>query len=53
MGKIIETKTDRIRRLEAEKRILIAENAKLRADLDYVAIMTDVDIDDEEENENE
>ncbi|MBO4383807.1 MAG: hypothetical protein J5854_00095 [Clostridia bacterium] len=42
---------DRLRELEAENIRLKAQNAKLTADLDYVAMMTDVEIGDEEEED--
>lgn len=43
------TPQERNRQLERENLQLRAELEQARADLDFVAIMTDVDIDDEEE----
>lgn len=50
---VIVTLRERARLLEAENERLRAENERLRADLDFVAIMADVDIDDGEEPEED
>lgn len=47
------TKEDQIAELQQKLEEQIAINRKLKADLDYVAMETDVDIDDEEELQNE
>ena len=44
---------DRLKLAELENSILKGENEKLRADSDYIAMMTDVDLDETEENEHE
>lgn len=46
---IIIDNLTRIRQAEALAAYLANENAKLKADLEYVAMMTDVEIDDDEE----
>lgn len=43
------TLREQIKALEVENRQLNAELEQARADLDFVAIMADVDIDDDEE----
>jgi len=45
------TAEQRLRDANARNAELEAENAKLRADLEYLAMMTDVEIDGEEEEE--
>lgn len=45
---IVVTQEEQIRTLDRENRRLRAENEQLRADLDFVAIMADIDIDTEE-----
>ena len=45
--------TPREVQLEIENIRLRNENAKLRADLDYISLMTDVEIPHEEANNNE
>ena len=50
---VLVTLLERARILEAENERLRAENERLRADLDFVAIMADVDIDDGEEPEED
>lgn len=48
MPKIIRA-DEQIVQLEKENKILKQENYNLRADLEYLAMMTDVEIDDPEE----
>ena len=43
----------KMRLLEIENFNLRAENKKIKADLDYVCMMTDVDIPEEEKDEQE
>lgn len=50
---VLVTLRERLRDAEAENQRLRAENDRLRADLDFVAIMADVDIDDGEEPEED
>lgn len=50
---VLVTLLERARMLEAENERLRAKNERLRADLDFVAIMADVDIDDGEEPEED
>ena len=47
------TLQERNRMLEQENKALGAALEQARADLDFIAIMTDVDIDDEEEEDEE
>lgn len=44
---IVVTQEEQIRALDRENRRLRTENEQLRADLDFVAIMADIDIDTE------
>lgn len=44
---IVVTQEEQIRALDRENRRLRGENEQLRADLDFVAIMADIDIDTE------
>lgn len=48
----ILTANRRIAELESENERLVKENAHLRADSDYIAMMTNVDLE-EDENEQE
>ena len=50
---IVVTEKNRIRSLERENERLQAENRKLKADLEFVAIMTDTDGYLEEDEDNE
>jgi regulator of replication initiation timing len=50
MFKVIETQTE-IVRLRNENTALKAENAKLQSNLDYLAMMSDVDLDEDDESE--
>ena len=53
MKGIIKTTKGRVREAERENERLAAENARLRADLEYVAMMSDVDIEQEEDETDE
>lgn len=46
---IILTKEKRLLQLEREKAALIDENETLKAKLEYLAIMTDVELEDEQD----
>ena len=50
---ILITDKERIRVLEREKAALAAENAKLKADLEYIAVCDYPEIFDEEETNDE
>lgn len=52
MFKIIDAKTE-IVQLRNENAKLKSENAKLQSDLDYVAMMADVELEEDEAAENE
>ena len=47
----MKTQTAEMAKLELENIRLRNENARLRADLDYIALMTDVEIPQEEAND--
>lgn len=46
---IAQTEKERLREAERENRMLRAQLAKATADLEYVAMMADVEMDEEEE----
>mgnify|MGYP002520817628 FL=1 len=52
-GAYMQILTPREAQLEIENIRLRNENAKLRADLDYISLMTDVEIPQKEANNNE
>lgn len=49
----VTKKADMAQRAVRENEALRAENAKLKARLDYIAMMTDVKIDEEDNNDDE
>ena len=50
---IFVSQNKRMRELEKENIRLKGENARLRADADYIAMMTDVELEQEEDDEPE